>query len=46
MDVSGWYRDYSPPALRTRATEEQKREGWEMAMRIEKLFCTIHHEEN
>jgi hypothetical protein len=32
--------------LRSRATEKQKREGWEVAMRIEKLLCTIHHEVN
>jgi hypothetical protein len=35
-NVSGWHRDYSPPAWRNRATEEQKREGWEMAVRIER----------
>ena len=27
-NVSGWHRDYSPPAWRSRATEEQKREGF------------------
>jgi hypothetical protein len=36
-DATGWHRDYSPPAWRSRATEEQKREGWEMAVRIEKV---------
>jgi hypothetical protein len=35
-DATGWQRDYSPPAWRNRATEEQKRKGWEMAVRIEK----------
>ena len=43
-DVSGWHRDYSPPAWRSRATEEQKREGWEMAVRIEKIVATVLHE--
>jgi hypothetical protein len=43
-NVSGWHRDYSPPAWRSRATEEQKREGWEMAVRIEKIVATVLHE--
>ena len=33
--------DYSPPAWRNRATAEQKRKGWEMAVRIEKILCTV-----
>jgi hypothetical protein len=37
-------RDYSPPAWRYRATAEQKRKGWEMAVRIEKILCTVLHE--
>ncbi len=40
-NVSGWHRDYSPPAWRNRATAEQKREGWEMAVRIEKIIATV-----
>ncbi len=43
-NVSGWHRDYSPPAWRSRATEEQKSEGWEMAVRIEKIVATEIHE--
>ena len=43
-DATGWQRDYSPPAWRSRATEEQKRVGWEMAVRIEKILCTVLHE--
>jgi hypothetical protein len=39
-DASCWHRDYSPPALRNRAIEKQKRKGWEMAVRIEKILCT------
>jgi hypothetical protein len=42
-DATGWHRDYSPPAWRNRATEEQKR-GWEMAVRIEKILCIVLHE--
>jgi hypothetical protein len=30
-DATGWHRDYSPPARRIRATEQQKKIGWEMA---------------
>ena len=43
-DAVSWHRDYSPPAWRNRATEEQKRIGWEMVVRIEKILCTVLHE--
>ena len=43
-DATGWHRDYSPPVWRNRATEEQKRIGWEMAVRIEKILVTVLHE--
>ncbi|HVF00156.1 MAG TPA: hypothetical protein VNA27_02275 [Rubrobacteraceae bacterium] len=43
-DATGWHRDYSPAAWRNRATEEQKRIGWEMAVRIEKIVVTVLHE--
>ena len=43
-NATGWHRDYSPAAWRNRATEEQKRVGWEMAVRIEKIVCTVLHE--
>jgi hypothetical protein len=29
--------------LALRATEEQMRKGWEMAVRIEKILCTVLH---
>jgi hypothetical protein len=32
------------PAWHIRATEQQKRIGWEMAVRIEKILCTVLHE--
>ncbi len=40
-DATGWHRDYSPAAWRNRATEEQKRVGWEMAVRIEKTIAVV-----
>ena len=43
-EATGWYRDYSSPAWRHRDTEEQKRIGWEMAVRIEKILTTVLHE--
>jgi len=43
-DATGWHRDYSPAAWRNRATEEQKRKGWEMAVRIEKIIATVLQE--
>lgn len=42
-DATGSHREYSPPAWRNRATEEQKREGCEMAVRTEKIICTVLH---
>jgi hypothetical protein len=32
------------PAWRSRATEEQERIGWEMAVRIERIIATVHDE--
>ena len=43
-NITGWHRDYSPPAWRSRATEEQKRVGWEMAVRIEKVIAAVLEE--
>jgi hypothetical protein len=40
-DVTGWRRDYSPSAWRHIATAEQKQIGWEVAVRIEKILCTV-----
>ncbi len=40
-DTTGRYRDYSPPVWVDRATKEQKRIGWEMAVRIEKIIATV-----
>jgi hypothetical protein len=39
--TSGCHRDYSPAAWRNRAAEEQKRIGWEMAVRTEKIITTV-----
>ena len=41
LDATGWPRDYSPSAWRNRATAEQKREGWEMAVRVEKIIAMV-----
>jgi hypothetical protein len=30
--------------IRLNTTAEQKRKGWEMAVRIEKILCTVLHE--
>ena len=40
-NASGWHRDYNPPVLRNRATTEQKRVGWEMAVRIERIIARV-----
>ncbi len=43
-DMTGWDEDYDPRLRGNRATEEQKQVGWEMAVRIEKILCTVLHE--
>jgi hypothetical protein len=43
-DAAGWHRGYSPPAWGNRATAEQKRVGWEVTVRIEKILCTVLRE--
>lgn len=43
-DMTGWHRDYDPCVWRSRATEEQKRVGWEMWVRMEKIIATVLHE--
>ncbi len=43
-EATGGHCDYSPPAWHSHATEKQKRVGWEMAVRIEKILCTVLHE--
>ena len=39
--ATGWYREYGTPDWRNRATKDQKRKGWEMAVQIEKILCAV-----
>ena len=43
-DMTSWRRDYNPCVWSSRATEEQKRVGWEMWVRMEKIVATVLHE--
>ena len=43
-DATGWHRDYDPCVWRSRATQEQKRAGWEMWVRMEKIIATVLRE--
>ncbi len=43
-DLTGWHRDYDPCLWRNRATEEQKRTGWEMWVRMDKIMCAVLRE--
>jgi hypothetical protein len=40
-DPTDWRKGRSPFAQCNRATEEQKREGWERAVRIEKISAAV-----
>lgn len=40
-DLTDWHIKYDPCAWRSRATEEQKRVGWEMWVRMEKIIATV-----
>ncbi len=42
--MTGWHTNYDPCVWRNRATEEQKKVGWQMWVRMEKILCTILHE--
>ncbi len=44
FDMTGWHEDYDPCIWRKRATEEQKRVGWEMWVRMEKILAMVLHE--
>ena len=46
FDMRGWHRDYDPCIWRSRATEEQKRVGWEMWVRMEKIIAVVLHKAN
>ena len=43
-DMTGWHRDYDPCLWRNRATEEQKRAGWEMWVTMDKIMCAVLRE--
>lgn len=44
-DATGWHNEYALTlALKGGATEEQKRKGWEMFVRMEKILVTVLHE--
>ncbi len=40
-DMTGWRRDYDPCVWRSRATEDQKREDWEMWVRMDKIIARV-----
>ncbi|MGB3634994.1 MAG: hypothetical protein WA982_13200 [Rubrobacteraceae bacterium] len=40
-DMTRWHEYYDPCIWRSRATEEQKRVGWEMWVRMEKIIVTV-----
>lgn len=43
-DMTGWHRDYDPCLWRNRASEEQKKAGWEMWVRMDKIICKVLQE--
>ncbi len=43
-DLTGWHRDYDPVLWRHRATEEHKRVGWEMWVRMARIMCAVLRE--
>jgi hypothetical protein len=40
----GWHSNYDPCIWRNRTTEEQKRIGWEMWVRMDKIMCAVLRE--
>ena len=43
-DMTGWHHNYDPVLWRNRATEEQKRVGWEMWVRMDRITCAVLRE--
>lgn len=43
-EMTHWHERYDPCVWRNRATEEQKRIGWELWVRMEKIICTVLNE--
>lgn len=44
-DLTGWHKEYALAlALSNRVTGEQKRQGWEVFVRTEKVLATVLHE--
>ena len=43
-EMMGWHQGYTSPAWRNRATKEQKKIGWEMTVRIEKILAEVLNE--
>ena len=43
-DMTHGHAEYDPCIWRTRATEEQKRVGWQMWVRMEKIIAVVLHE--
>jgi hypothetical protein len=41
---TGWHHNHDPVLWRNRAAEEQKREGWEMWVRMDRIMCAILRE--
>ncbi len=40
-DMTRWHEHYDPCIWRSRATEERKRVGWEMWVRMERILCAV-----
>jgi hypothetical protein len=45
-ELTGWHENYDPEVLGDAATEEQKREGWKMAIRMKKIRARLLQEEH
>ncbi len=42
---TGWHETHDPYVLGDRATEEKKRESWELSLRMKKIMATVLHAE-
>ncbi len=43
-DMTGWHAEYDPCIWRDRAAGEQKRIGWEMRVRMDRIMCAVLRE--
>ena len=43
--MTGWHANYDPCLRRNRATDRQKRQGWQRWVRMDEIMCAVPREQ-